>query len=99
MKTNFSKVDKLVSAAVRNGLESLGKDVKKRAIVLAPIDSGALRRSANVAVAADKVEVSFNTAYARRRHYENELHPATKLYLNNALKSIKNVKNYFKESF
>jgi len=99
MGVNFKKVDKLVDEAIKNGLEALGKDIKKRAIVLAPVDSGDLRRSAKVEVDSDSVEVSFNTPYARRRHYENDLHPATRLYLTQALKSITNVKKYFKETF
>lgn len=97
--TDFSKVDKLVDAAMRSGLTSLGSDVKKRAVILAPIDSGDLRQSGKVEVASDSVEISFNTAYARRRHYENDLHPSTRLYLTNALKSITNVKKYFKRAF
>ena len=98
-KTDFRRVDKLVDQAMKTGLTSLGADIKKRAIVLAPIDSGYLRRSAQVDIVSDSVEVSFNTAYAKRRHYENYLHPSTRLYLNNALKSITNIKSYFKESF
>lgn len=97
--TDFTKVDKLVDAAMKSGLKLLGNDVKKRAIILAPIDSGALRRSSKVDVVGDSVEVSFNTPYAKRRHYENNLHPSTRLYLNNALKSITNLKRYFKEAF
>lgn len=99
MPTNFKKVDKLVDKAIHDGLESLGKDVKKRAIILAPVDSGDLRRSSKVNVGKDSVEISFNTPYARMRHYNNKLHPSTRLYLTNALKSIKNVRNYFRESF
>lgn len=99
MKTNFSKVDKLVNVAIKAGLTSLGSDIKKRAVILAPKDSGDLRQSARVDVGNDTVTVSFNTAYARRRHYENNLHPSTKYYLLNAFKSIKSVRNYFKETF
>ena len=101
MPTDFRKADKLVDAAMKSGLTLLGNDVRKRAIVLAPKDSGDLRRSAKVDIqtVGDGVEISFNTAYAKRRHYENYLHPSTKLYLNNALKSITNIGNYFKESF
>lgn len=102
MRTNFTKVDRLVSEAMRDGLKALGDDVKRRAIVLAPIDSGDLRRSARVDVSTtgiDSVAISFNTPYAKRRHYENYLHPSTRLYLNNALKSIRNVRAYFKERF
>lgn len=96
MSTDFRKVDKLVDKAISVGLENLGKDVKKRAIVLAPKDTGALRQSARVDVKSDSVEISFNTAYARMRHYNNNLHPSTRLYLTNALKSITNVGKYFK---
>lgn len=102
MPTNFSKADKLVNAAMKEGLLLLGKDVRKRAIVLAPKDSGDLRRSAKVDVSTtgvDSVEVSFNTEYAKRRHYENNLHPSTRLYLTNALKSITNVNKYFRKTF
>lgn len=99
MVTNFKKVDALVDAAMLTGLTSLGNDIEKRAIVLAPKDTGMLRNSAKVQTGKDKVTVSFNTPYARRRHYENNLHPSTKLYLTNAMKSIKNVSNYFKKVF
>lgn len=98
METDFTKVDALVSKAMQNGLEALGKDIEKRAVVLAPKDTGRLRNSVRMDVTTsgqDRVEVSFNTAYARRRHYENNLHPSTKMYLNNALKSITNVERYF----
>jgi len=96
MVTNFKKVDALFDAAMITGLTNLGNDIEKRAIVLSPKDTGMLRNSAKVETGKDKVTVSFNTPYARRRHYENNLHPSTKLYLNNALKSITNVSKYFK---
>lgn len=99
MSTNFSKVDKLVDVTVKSGLNSLGNDIKKRAVILAPKDTGALRQSSKVDVGKDSVAVSFNMPYARRRHYENNLHPSTKLYLTNALKSITNVGKYFKGGF
>lgn len=97
-KTNFSKVDRLVQASMKAGLNDLGNDVKRRAVVLAPKLTGALRQSAKVEVNpnGETVYISFNTPYANRRHWENNLHPATRLYLTNALKSIKNTKKYFK---
>lgn len=99
MATDFKRVDALVNTAMTTGLTALGNDIRKRAIVLAPKDSGTLRQSAKVESKPDSVIVSFNTPYARRRHYENLLHPSTKLYLNNALKSITNVSKYFKKAF
>jgi len=99
--TEWAAVDKLVNQAIMGGLNSLGEDVKKRAIRLAPKDTGRLRNSGKVELKpnSDTVEISFNTPYAKRRHYENNLHPATKLYLSNALKSITDVSKYFKRSF
>ena len=99
MPTDFKKVDMLVNSLVAAGLQSLGNDVKKRAIILAPKDTGALRQSAKVHLNStkDTVTVSFNTEYARLRHYVNNLHPATRLYLTNSLKSIKNLNKYFKK--
>lgn len=113
MKTDFSKVDRLVDAAMKAGLTSLGNDVRRRAMILAPFDNDRkegkhLRETGQVDVTAvsvnggkkdDSVTISFNTDYARRRHYENNLHPSTRLYLTNALKSITNLKKYFKEVF
>ena len=99
MPTDFKKVDGLVNSLMAAGLQSLGDDIKKRSQILAPKDTGALRQSAKVQLNStkDTVTVSYNTAYARRRHYENNLHPATRLYLTNALKSINNVNKYFKK--
>lgn len=102
MSTDFRKVDALMDKMMKDGLTNLGNTVKKRAIVLAPVDSGDLRRSAKVEVSttgADTVEISFNTAYAKRRHYENSLHPSTMRYLTNALKSISTPANFFKRFF
>lgn len=98
MPTDFSKADKLVNATMKAGLNELGNDVRRRAVVLAPVLTGALRQSAksDVSSAGEKVTISFNTPYSNRRHWENNLHPETKYYLTNSLKSIKNVGKYFK---
>ena len=104
MPTNFKKVDAMVDQMMKAGLLSLGNDVKKRAVILAPWGatrtSGThLRSTAKVHVNSTKdvVTISFNKPYAKRRLYENNLHPATKYYLTNALKSIKSVNKYFKK--
>lgn len=98
-KTNFSKVDKLVQASMKAGLNDLGNDVKRRAIVLAPKLTGALRQSARVEVNqnGETVYISFNTSYARIREFSNKKHPATVGYLRNSIKSIKNLNKYFKK--
>lgn len=99
MATDFKKVDGLVNSLISAGLQSLGDDVKKRSQILAPKDTGALRRSAKVHLNStkDTVTVSFNTEYSKLRHEVNNLHPATRKYLSNALKSIKNLNKYFKK--
>ena len=95
MSTNFRKADALVDGVIKGGLTALGKDIQKRAVILAPKDTGALRQSSRVDVGRDRVTISFNTPYARRRHFENKLHPSTKYYLANGLKSITDPSRYF----
>ena len=98
MATDFKKVDGLVNSLISAGLQSLGDDVKKRSQILAPKDTGALRRSAKVHLNStkDTVTISYNTEYSRLRHEVNNLHPATRKYLSNSLKSINNLNKYFK---
>ena len=102
MSTNFRKADALVSGVIKGGLTALGKDVQKRAIILAPYgetrESGDhLRATSEVAVSSSgkRVTISFHKPYARRRHFENKLHPSTKYYLANGLKSITDASRYF----
>ena len=99
MPTDFSKVDKLTNSIIAAGMQSLGDDIRRRSQILAPKDTGALRRSAKVHLNStkDTVTVSYNTEYSRLRHEVNNLHPATRKYLTNALKSIKNLNKYFKK--
>lgn len=99
MPTNFKKVDMLTNSLIAAGLQGIGSDVKKRSQILAPKDTGALRRSAKVHLNStkDTVTVSYNTEYARKVHNRNLKHPATMHYLSNALKSIKNLNKYFKK--
>ena len=106
MALNFARVDSLVNKAMTVGLGKLGDDVKKRAIILAPYGmtrkTGTHLRSTaktEVNASSDTVTISFNKPYAKRRHYENNLNPSTKLYLTNALKSITNISKYFSKEF
>lgn len=97
MSTNFKRADKLVDDLIKAGLTELGNDIQKRSVVLAPMLTGALRSSARVSpIEKDSVTISFNTAYARRRHYENRKNPSTKHYLTNGMKSITNIERYFR---
>lgn len=99
--TDFSKVDRLVDSAMRKGLTALGNDVRRLSRVQAPRLSGDLVRSARVDVSTnpDKVVVSYNMPYANRRHWENNAHPSTRMYLTSALKSINSLAPYFREEF
>lgn len=99
MATDFKKVDGLVNSLVAAGMQSLGDDIRRRSQILAPKDTGALRQSAKVHLNStkDTVTVSYNTEYSRLRHEVNNLHPATRKYLTNALKSINNLNKYFKK--
>lgn len=106
MPTDFSKADKLVNATIKAGLNELGNDVKRRAMVLAPYAEKRptatfrqhLRETGKVDTKSggDVVYISFNTPYANRRHWENNLHPETKHYLTRSLASTKNIGRYFK---
>lgn len=106
-KLNWSKVDRLVDEAMRDGLQALGNDIKKRSQLLSPYNPNRtepgkhLRQTARVDVSVnpDKVTIGYYKEYAKRRHFENNLHPSTKYYLANAMKSIDNVKPYFRETF
>ena len=67
MPTNFKKVDGLVDSMMKAALQGIGDDVKKRSQILAPKDTGALRRSAKVHLNStkDTVTVSYNTLNTR----------------------------------
>ena len=99
MPTDFKKVDGLVNSLMTAALQGIGDDVKNRSRILAPKDTGALRRSAKVHLNStkDTVTISYNTVYARKVHNRNLKHPATMYYLTNALKSIRNLNKYFKK--
>ena len=110
MPTNFSRVDVLVDQVMRAGLTALGQDILKRAQILAPKGdpktdphSGALIQSGQYqAPSPDRVVVSFgnnDVQYARIRHYINNLHPATRMYLTNALKSETDLTRFFPRLF
>jgi len=67
--------------ALLNKAEAIGYTAQ----ILAPQATGALVNSKRVeAVSFDNVQVSFNTAYANRRHYENKKNPQTLEYLKRA---------------
>lgn len=75
------------TAKINNALSKMGSSILNRAQLYAPIKTGALRADGRVVKSENKVVVAFggfSVPYARRRHYENNLHPETKYYLERA---------------
>lgn len=91
-----AKVDRLVDAMIEKGMTDLGRDIKRRAIILEPVLTGRMRQNTESFPSATTVKVIVDTPYARIRHEINKLHPETRHYLTNALKSITDVGKYFK---
>ncbi len=90
---------KIIRMNVRNALKAMADATLQRAQMLAPVLTGALKSDGRVEPTADGFEVLFGSEkvpYARRRHYENNLHPDTKYYLQNAGESVKRegINNY-----
>lgn len=75
------------TSKINNALAKMGDSILNRAQLYAPIETGALRADGRVAKSENKIVVAFGgfaVPYARRRHYENNLHPGTKYYLERA---------------
>ena len=87
-----------IQAGLQKGLLELTTDVERRAIILAPIDTGALRTSANITPVTDGYAIKFGSSrvpYARRQHFE---HKTQSGYLAKAGENVArgNVSKYFK---
>lgn len=94
---DMDKIDRAVQQGFSVGLKNLGNGVGKYSMILAPRLSGDLVRSLRVSTNDNSVEVSYNTPYATRRHYENYKNPGTKKYLERGLAAAaKNLDDYFK---
>lgn len=82
--------DKLIeeeSEKINEALSKMGYSILNRAKMYAPVLTGALVRDGRVIESDGSVIVAFgglNVPYARRRHYENNLHPDTRRYLERA---------------
>lgn len=78
---------KATTDELNNALNRMGNSVLNLAKMYAPYKTGALLRDGRVHTNNLQTTVSFggfSVPYARRRHYENNLHPNTKLYLERA---------------
>lgn len=87
----------------RNVEQAIGDVIKNRAIMLAPEDTGKLKRSGRVVKKpSGGVSIIFGgedvgVPYALRRHFENKKNPQTLLYLEKAGNSVvkENIKKYY----
>ena len=98
MKPNWSGQ---VASQMNKGLLEMATDIHRRAVILAPIDSGALRNSGEVERVQGGYKIVFGSGrvpYARRRHFENRKNPQTKGYLAKAGDSVArgNTEKYFR---
>lgn len=104
-KWNQAALDRIKHKTME-ALVDLGQDTAYQAQRGAPVDTGALVNSIHIddskenvvyVLAGGKVG-PFNVPYARRREYENRLHPNTRFYMKNALEwAYKNRNKYFKD--
>lgn len=75
------------------GLAEMATDIHRRAVILAPVETGALRNSGKVEKSgSQEYTISFGNGgrvpYARRRHFENKKNPQTLGYLSRAADSV-----------
>lgn len=90
---------KLIRVNVRNALRAMAEATLQRAKMLAPVLTGSLRADGRIEPTEAGFDIVFGSEavpYARRRHFENNLHPDTKYYLQNAGESVakEGIKNY-----
>jgi hypothetical protein len=89
----MSKVVPMKLRQLQASALEMATDVHRRAIMLAPVETGALRNSGRVerlSLAAYRIIFgSDRVPYARRRHFENFKNPQTVRYLYRAGDSVK----------
>lgn len=98
MNRNWSRQ---IESQLNAGLLEMATDIHKRAVILAPVDTGALRNSGDVDRVTNGYAVRFGSArvpYARKRHFENRKNPQTRGYLAKAGESVArgNTGKYFR---
>lgn len=104
IKWNQSALNR-IRENITKAMVDLGMDTAYEAQKNAPYDTGALVESIRISVQRGKLFVvaggtasGYNIPYARRREYENNLHPDTKKYMHNALDwAGKHFEEYFKD--
>lgn len=92
VKVNIDKSwSQKIQRNLNAGLLEMAIDIERRAKILAPILTGALRNSGVVAPVPQGYSITFGSSrvpYARRRHYENKKNPQTIGYLQKAGESV-----------
>lgn len=82
-----------VERKTNQGLFRMGFDIASKARYNAPILTGALRNDIRTTAEGSTIYVlagSSRVPYARRREYENRLHPSTTHYMGRAFTSVLN---------
>lgn len=83
--------EQYVLRQLQAGILNMASDIKRQAVDNAPVLTGNLIKSGKITPTADGVEVSFGSPavpYANRRHWENNRHPGTRLYLQRAAQQV-----------
>lgn len=92
VKVNIDKNwSKKILRQLDAALLEMALDIHRRAVILAPRDTGALANSGDVTKVADGYQVKFGSSkvpYARKRHFENKKNPQTLGYLSKAGDSV-----------
>ncbi len=76
---------------MNGGIMRMAFDIASRARYNAPVKTGALRNSIRVAPEQGQVFIvagDSRVPYAKRREYENNLHPETRFYMHRAYDSV-----------
>lgn len=90
-----------IESQMNAALLEMATDIHKRAVILAPVDTGALRNSGEVNRVTNGYSVTFGSArvpYAAIRHEVNKKNPQTRGYLARAGDSVArgNTAKYFR---
>lgn len=87
VKSNLAVWQRMQEVNLDNALRAMADGINNVAAQKAPVLTGALRSDGRV----EKIEGGYQVVYgdsrvpyARRRHFENNLHPQTKYYLQDA---------------
>lgn len=87
MSKTPAEMRKFFKINVKNALRAMAEATLQRSRILAPELTGSLKADGRVVEEEGSAKVVYGSPdvpYARRRHFENNLHPETKYYLQNA---------------